>query len=62
MSIYNTSDTPEFVREESLKLFISAVRAAPDSSPKNLPVEELVKYMIEGSQALADYVLTGKTD
>jgi hypothetical protein len=50
----------EISREESLKLFISAVQAAPELIPKSLSGEEIFKYIITKSEELMDYVLRGK--
>jgi hypothetical protein len=52
----------ETSREEALKLFISAVQAAPELIPENLSGEEILKYIIKGSEELMGYVLTGKRD
>ena len=60
MSIYNTMQRVEISREESLKLFISAVQAAPELIPKSLSGEEIFKYIITKSEELMDYVLRGK--
>ncbi|MDR1128840.1 MAG: hypothetical protein LBL20_05970 [Treponema sp.] len=47
-------------REEALKLFISAVQAAPELIPKNLSGEEMLKYIIKSSEELMNYVLQKK--
>ncbi|MDR0709304.1 MAG: hypothetical protein LBF77_04480 [Spirochaetaceae bacterium] len=62
MSIFTTMRQPELQREEAVKLFVSIIQAVPESIPKNLSSEELLKYIIAGAENLIDYVLTGKKD
>jgi hypothetical protein len=60
MSIVNTVLRSDVSREESLKLFISAIQATPESFPKNLTGEDFARHLIKGAETLMDYVLHGK--
>jgi hypothetical protein len=60
MSIVNSMVKTDVSREESLKLLISAIQAAPESFPKNLTGEDFAKHLIKGAEILMDYVLHGK--
>ena len=57
MSIYDYTKRPEAARGEAIKLFISAIQAAPETVKKELSGEEFAEYLITGAQKLKEYVL-----
>jgi hypothetical protein len=61
MSVCSNFLKPDAIREESLKLFISAIQAAPEAVPKNLSSGDFAKYLTEGADLLAEYISPGKT-
>jgi hypothetical protein len=56
MSINSTIYQAPVAREEAIKLFISAILAAPESFPKCSSGNDFAENLISGSQKLLDYV------
>jgi len=56
MSIADYTKRPEAAREESLKLFITAVQAAPETVQKELSGEEYAEFLIKGTQKIMEYI------
>ena len=57
MSIYDYTERPEAARGEAIKLFISAIQAAPETVEKGLSGEKFAEYLITGAQKIKEYVL-----
>jgi hypothetical protein len=64
MSINSNFYKASVGREEAVKLFISAVQAAPASLPKYSSGDEFAEQIIKGAEKLLDYVHVepGKSD
>ena len=57
MSIYDYTVRPEAAREEAIKLFISAIHAAPELVEKELSGNKFAEFLISGAQIIKEYVL-----
>ena len=56
MSMKDNTERPEAVREEAIKLFITAIQVVPETVPKELSGEKFAEYLISGAKKIVEYV------
>jgi len=56
MAIHEYTVRPEAAREEAIKLFITAIQAAPETVPKELTGDKFAEYLISGAKKIIEYI------